>query len=229
MAAHRPRRWGHAERFERPASAGWTDDELRSSVPQILLTREESRGLQYMGHDGNGIMKRIAIDMDEVIADTLEKFITVCNSNLGLCLTKSDLTGRNLWEVVGKEHFSKLKGLISALDFFADLEVMPDSQEVIRSLMERYEVFISSAAMEVPTSFAAKFDWLKMHFPFVPPSNIVFCGDKSILKADYLIDDNARHFERFCGEGILYNAPHNMLAKGYRRVENWKEVEAIFR
>jgi 5'(3')-deoxyribonucleotidase len=174
-------------------------------------------------------MKRIAIDMDEVIADTLEKFLNVCNTELGLGLTKSDLTGRNLWDVIGKEHFPTLKGFVSDHDFFADLDVMPDSQDVIRRLMDRYEVFISSAAMEVPTSFAAKFDWLKLHFGFIPPSNIVFCGDKSILNADYLIDDNARHFERFCGEGILYSAPHNMRVEGYRRVPNWNAVEELFR
>ena len=174
-------------------------------------------------------MKRIAIDMDEVIADTLEKFLSVCNAELGLSLNKSDLTGRNLWDVIGREHFPTLKGFVSEQDFFADLDVMPDSQDVIRRLMERYEVFISSAAMEVPTSFAAKFDWLKLHFGFIPPSHIVFCGDKSIINADYLIDDNARHFERFRGEGLLYTAPHNMRVEGYRRVNNWLEVEALFR
>ena len=173
--------------------------------------------------------KRIAIDMDEVIADTLEKFLNVCNTELALNLTKSDLTGRNLWDVIGKEHFPTLKGFVSEQDFFADLDVMPDSQDVIRRLMERYEVFISSAAMEVPTSFAAKFDWLKLHFGFIPASHIVFCGDKSIIDADYLIDDNARHFERFRGEGLLYSAPHNLLVEGYRRVNNWLEVEALFR
>jgi 5'-nucleotidase len=167
--------------------------------------------------------------MDEVIADTLEKFLNVCNIQLGLPFTKSDLTGRNLWEVIGKEHFPALRTAVNEQDFFADLDVMPDSQQVIRDLMNRHEVFISSAAMEVPTSFAAKFDWLKRHFPFIPASNIVFCGDKSILNADFLIDDNSRHFERFRGEGILYTAPHNTRIEGYRRVHNWKDVEALFR
>ena len=174
-------------------------------------------------------MKRIAIDMDEVIADTLQKFLSVCNSQLGLSFTKSDLTGRNIWEVIGREHFPALRGFINEQDFFADLEVMPDSQRVIRDLMGRYEVFISSAAMEVPTSFTAKFEWLKQHFPFIPASHIVFCGVKSILNADYLIDDNSRHFERFLGEGILYTAPHNTKIEGYRRVQNWNEIEALFR
>ena len=64
--------------------------------------------------------------------------------------------------------------------------------------------------MEVPTSFTAKYNWLGRHFPFIPPSHIVFCGDKSILRADFLIDDNPRQLRRFQGQGILFEAPHNI-------------------
>ena len=173
-------------------------------------------------------MKRIAIDMDEVIADTLQKFLSVCNTQLGLSFTKSDLTGRNIWEVIGREHFPTLRGFVNEQDFFADLEVMPDSQRVIRDLMGRYEVFISSAAMEVPTSFTAKFEWLKQHFPFIPASHIVFCGDKSIIDADYLIDDRARHFARFKGRPLLFSAPHNAAETRYPRVNSWAEVREFF-
>jgi len=80
----------------------------------------------------------------------------------------------------------------------------------------------------VPSSFAAKFRWLERHFPFLPPSHIVFCGDKGIIDADYLIDDNPRQFRRFRGEGILFTSPHNKLIKGYRRVNNWLDVEELF-
>jgi len=58
--------------------------------------------------------------------------------------------------------------------------------------------------------------------------NFVFCGDKSILRADYLIDDSYRHFERFHGTGILFSAPHNARVKGFRRVSSWREVEEFF-
>ena len=79
--------------------------------------------------------------------------------------------------------------------------------------------------MEVPTSFAAKFRWLGRHFPFIAPSHIVFCGDKSVLATDFLIDDNPRQLRRFRGEGILYGSPSNRGVTGFRRVENWLEVE----
>ena len=105
---------------------------------------------------------------------------------------------------------------------------MPDAQRVLGRLQQHYEVFIASAAMEVPTSFNAKYRWLARHFPSIPATHIVFCGDKSILRADYLIDDNPRQLRRFVGEGILYDAPHNIAVKGFRRVCNWLEIEEFF-
>jgi 5'-nucleotidase len=51
--------------------------------------------------------------------------------------------------------------------------------------------------MEYPWSFAGKYEWIKERFPFFPDSHIVVCGDKSIIAADFLIDDNVCHFERF--------------------------------
>jgi 5'(3')-deoxyribonucleotidase len=172
-------------------------------------------------------MKRIVTDMDDVIADTLAKYIRVCNAELGLNVRKSDLGERDLWHFVGQQNFPRIRAIVEQPDFFGDLDVMPDAQDVLRKLTARFEVFISSSAMEVPSSFLAKFRWLEKHFPFVPSSHLVFCGDKSILNADYLIDDRERHFKRFRGEGILFSAPHNMNVTGYRRVNGWRDVEAL--
>jgi 5'(3')-deoxyribonucleotidase len=80
----------------------------------------------------------------------------------------------------------------------------------------------------VPTSFAAKYQWLQRHFPFISPANIVFCGDKGIVDADYLIDDRARHFERFKGTPLLFSAPHNAAERRYPRVSSWAEVRDVF-
>jgi 5'(3')-deoxyribonucleotidase len=82
--------------------------------------------------------------------------------------------------------------------------------------------------MEHPSSFSAKYEWLKENFPFLSDRNFVFCGDKSIIHADYLIDDSVRHFERFVGQGILYSAPHNLNEEGYVRVNNWYDVKQYF-
>jgi 5'(3')-deoxyribonucleotidase len=105
---------------------------------------------------------------------------------------------------------------------------MPGAIQTVRALSERYEVFVASAAMEVPTSLAAKFDWLRQHLPFVPTSHLVFCGDKSIVDADFLVDDTARHFRRFRGTGVLFDAPHNRTVAGYVRARDWAHVRELF-
>jgi 5'(3')-deoxyribonucleotidase len=180
--------------------------------------------------------KVIAVDMDEVIADALGEHLTRYNRDFSASLTLQDLQGRRLWQAVPSDRLAILDNYLRDDDFFRVLRVMPHAQRVLERLQSRYEVFIASAAMEVPTSFAAKYDWLAEHFPFIPTSNIVFCGNKSILRADYLIDDNPRQLALFqdsqnggpIREGILYTSPANIHIANYRRVDNWLAVEEMF-
>jgi 5'(3')-deoxyribonucleotidase len=185
--------------------------------------------------------RTIAIDMDEVIADALSEHLIrynreFCNDPSTPDLTLADLHGRWIWDVVPPNRVSALERYMLSDDFFAVLEVMPGAQQALERLQSRYNVFIATAAMEVPSSFTAKFNWLARHFPFIPSSHIVFCGDKGILRADYLIDDNPRQLQRFQAsregdaprEGILYTSPTNVIVTGYRRVNNWSDVEELF-
>ncbi len=173
-------------------------------------------------------MQRIAIDMDEVAADTLGHCLQLYNAEFKLALTKEHLHGKRVMEAIDKAHVPRAREYFQTESFFADIPVMPGSAETIEELMSRYEVFITTAAMDVPCSFTAKFQWLQKHFPFIPPRRVVFCGDKSIVAADYLIDDDVRHFHRFKGEGILYTAPHNVNETAFRRVNNWQDVRTLF-
>lgn len=172
-------------------------------------------------------MKRIAIDMDEVITDFNSKMIPCFNTRFNAQITLADLEGFTIQQL-RPDIAAQIEEMIGEAGFFSDLTVMPHSQRVIEKLANKYEVFITTAAMEFPLSFDAKFRWLAEHFPFISPMNIVFCGDKSILQADYLIDDSVRHLKHFRGEGMLYSAPHNKQVTGFHRVENWLEIESIF-
>jgi 5'-nucleotidase len=171
---------------------------------------------------------RICVDMDEVMADTLSEHLRRYNEAFDENLVTDDLWGKGLWDVVANDRQGQLRAFLDAEDFFADLTVMPDAPEVMRELAGRFEVFVATQAMTVPNSFGPKYRWLLRHFPFLPPTHFVFCGDKSILYADYLIDDQPRNLLRFHGTGILYSAPHNMAAEGFQRVANWREVAEYF-
>jgi 5'(3')-deoxyribonucleotidase len=172
--------------------------------------------------------KIICVDMDEVIADALGEHLHRYNRDFRERITRSDLEGRWLWDFVPPERQQALTEYLMSEDFFAVLRVMPHAQRVLERLQSRYEIYIATAAMEVPSSFNAKFEWLKKHFPFIPASHIVFCGNKSILHGDYLIDDNPRQLRLFRGEGILFSSPANANVTGFRRVHNWLEIEELF-
>jgi 5'(3')-deoxyribonucleotidase len=166
--------------------------------------------------------------MDEVIADALGEHLQRYNRDFRERITRADLEGQWLWEFVPPERQQTLTEYLMSEDFFAVLRVMPHAQRVLERLQSRYEIYIATAAMEVPSSFNAKFEWLKKYFPFIPASHIVFCGNKSILRGDYLIDDNPRQLRLFHGEGILFSSPANANVTGFRRVHDWLEIEELF-
>ena len=173
-------------------------------------------------------MRRICVDMDEVMADTLSEHLRRYNQEFDESLTTADLSGKGLWEVTPLDRRQQLRAFLDAEDFFEDLPLMPGAQEILKALSARFEIFIATQAMTVPNSLGPKYRWLQRHFPFIPPANYVFCGNKCILRADYLIDDLPRNLERFEGHGLLYTAPHNKNVTGFTRVDNWQQVAEFF-
>jgi 5'(3')-deoxyribonucleotidase len=172
-------------------------------------------------------MKRIAIDMDDVMADTTFKIIHQINEKVqgtysydGL-MTATDIEKKAFYDVyVANNEFLWEPG------FFEDIPVKPNAVEVIQALMEKYEVFIVSAATEFPNSMKEKLNWMAKHFPFIGWQHIVFCGHKHMILADYLIDDHEKNLKTFTGTPLLFTAPHNLHIKDYERVNSWMEVKA---
>lgn len=172
-------------------------------------------------------MKRIAIDMDEVLANANARFLEWYERDTGTKILEQQLLekGQKFYEYVGQPN---LRDQLHIKGFFKDLPIMPDSQEVVKWLSEHYEIFIVTAAMEFRNSMEDKYDWLEKYFPFLSFRNVVFCGRKDIILADYLIDDHVSNLKTFTGKGILYHAPHNIHDTEFVRVKNWKEIKAFF-
>lgn len=168
-------------------------------------------------------MARIAIDMDGVMADTTQQYINYYARNYGVTIDRETLNGHE--ETGG---FPCDKGIIRSFlfepGFFRNKPVIKDSQEVIRALQDKHEVFVVSAAIEFPASLNEKLLWLEEHYPFISWQNIVFCGSKTIVQADYMIDDHVKNLQHFKGEALMFTAPHNILITDYKRVNNWEEV-----
>lgn len=169
-------------------------------------------------------MQRLAIDMDEVLADTAAHQLAWYNRDFGPSLTMDDLYGKHFHKIVPEAHRPRIREHLNHPTFFRDIPLMTGAVEAIHTLSSRYEIFVASAAMEHPVSFNGKFAWLREHFPDVPPSNYIFCGDKSVIGADYLIDDSPYQLVKFRGEPIIFTAPHNVHETRFRRVRDWPDA-----
>ncbi|RCR68916.1 5' nucleotidase, NT5C type [Larkinella punicea] len=167
---------------------------------------------------------RIAIDMDDVLADTVGKFIAIYRRDFDTTALPTVFRDNSFHELLEKDVYKRLTDYVHEPGFFADILVMPGAIEVTQALSEKYDLFVTSAAMEFRNSLSEKYDWLDQHFPHIHWKNRVFCGDKSILRADIMIDDMPYNLVSFQGKGLLFDAPHNRDNTIFQRVLSWDEV-----
>ncbi len=165
--------------------------------------------------------------MDDVLADTVGKFINIYCREIDPAAVPSQFREKSFHEILEEPVYRRLFEYVYEPGFFADIEVMEGAREITEALAQKYDLFVTSAAMEFRTSFVDKYDWLDRHFPHIPWKNRVFCGDKSILRADIIIDDMPYNLKAFSGDGLLFDAPHNRDDTEYRRVHSWQEIAGI--
>jgi 5'(3')-deoxyribonucleotidase len=167
-------------------------------------------------------MKSIAIDMDNVIVDIESQYIEWYNRAFGVLVPREQLLGKP--ETKGFPNPDAVYNFLYTPGFFRTAKPLPGALQVVQQLMDSFQVYIVSAAMEFPQSLPEKYDWLREHLPFVSWQNIIFCGDKSIIGTDYMIDDHVKNLDNFRGTGLLFTAAHNVAIDRHARVADWNAV-----
>ena len=168
----------------------------------------------------------IAVDMDGVLADTETHFIKYYEAESGEKYDKKTMLG--IPESQAFPDKTAVRRYVNTPGFFRTLSLIEGSVSAIKILMQDFDVYIVSAAMEFPLSLFEKKQWLEEHFPFISWRNIVFCGDKSIIKTDYLIDDHLKNLDNFSGVPLMFTAAHNVNHNQHHRLNNWEEILAYF-
>lgn len=169
-------------------------------------------------------MQRLALDMDGVLADVYEQFFRYDEKEFGKRKTIAEVTG-----VEERESFPNIMQYVFSEGFFRTAPLMPGCTEVVRELNQQYDLFIVSAAMEFPQSLPEKLDWLNDHFPFLKWQQVVFCGSKTIVDADIMIDDHFKNLDSFKGSTILFTQPHNANknAGRHKRANSWNDIASL--
>ena len=101
--------------------------------------------------------------------------------------------------------------------FFLKLKEIPGAIESFRRLEEKYDVWIlTRPSFRNVNCFTEKAQWIWDHLGFDVVQRMVVCGDKSLLKGEYLIDDtNTAGQSDFEGEWIHF---------GSDKFPNWDSV-----
>jgi len=101
--------------------------------------------------------------------------------------------------------------------FFLKLEEIPGAIEGFRKLEEKYDVWILTRPSFMNVNcFTEKAQWVWDHLGLDVLKRTIMCGDKSLLKGEYLIDDrNTDKQSEFEGEWIEF---------GSYKFPDWKTV-----
>lgn len=135
-------------------------------------------------------MKKVLIDMDGVLADTLPLWLEYNQYNTGIKAELSDITHWAMHECpvyagVGKDI---LRGPLSNPNFWADIPPMAGALDFLSALEDRSVPYNIVTAPANSISTTGKYDWVKRHFPKAL-SKLVITNDKASIRGHVLIDD----------------------------------------
>lgn len=120
-------------------------------------------------------------------------------------------------------------------DFFLNLKPMPGAQGAIFDLQKLgFDLyFVSQPLVECPASYTDKALAVQHHFPQLY-KKIILTQDKSLIRMDYLIDDNADKWEKKFKEtgGTFLHFPYggyNGDPKNHKPPEQlWRDLVLYF-
>lgn len=126
-------------------------------------------------------MKRLIVDMDDVMADATGQFINYYEKEFGIRIDRAILNGKDEGEGFPANH-SAIAGFPYRESFFRTMEVNEKCREVMDGLNRKYEVFVVSAALEFPQSLSEKIAWLGEHFPSCHGSNLFSAAARAPIR-----------------------------------------------
>ena len=102
--------------------------------------------------------------------------------------------------------------------FYTSLPEIPGAIETYKWLEERFDVWIlTRPSIKNTNCYTEKAEWIKKYFGEDFLEKLILCPDKSLVKGDYLIDDDHRHGQtEFEGEHIHFGKNENF--------QTWSQV-----
>ena len=173
----------------------------------------------------------IVCDIDNLINNLAEKTIEIYNHRNNKNIQYSDIISYNFYDCLPREDADGIVSLFKEKSLWDSLKPLEGSQNGLKQLIKKgHQIYLATATD--PINFEWKIAWLKQYFPFIPEDNVIRIMDKSLLKADILIEDCLDNLISSFSERVILDYPwnHNELkdyAYSIRRAYGWTDIVNI--
>jgi 5'-nucleotidase len=136
-------------------------------------------------------MKKVYVDMDDTLCDFIGPF---------------------------RRGEVSIKYPQSKVGFFLDLEPLEGAIDAMKTLQTKYKVYIlTRPSIKNTHCYTEKAEWIKKYLGEEMLERMILCPDKSLVKGDFLIDDDNKHGQNeFEGEHIHFGKDE--------KFKNWSQV-----
>ena len=173
----------------------------------------------------------LCFDIDNIINNLAEKTIEFYNSRNNKNIQMSNITSYNFYDCLSREDADGIVNLFKEKSLWYSLKPLEGSQYGLKQLLNKgHKIYFATATD--PVNFEWKTEWLNQYFPFIHSDNVIRIMDKSLLKADVIIDDCLDNLINNFAERVVLDYPWNKssskdYAYSIRRAYSWSDIVNI--
>jgi len=172
----------------------------------------------------------ILIDMDDVLEELTEAWISELNRIYSTSVSPSDITSWNIADFFPALTQNEVYSPLHDPNFWKSLRPTPEAQKIVKRLIEDGHTVRIVTASHYNT-VSPKITWLLWAYPFLKWKDVIIASDKSLIKGDVMIDDGVHNLEKTSCTKLLFSRYHNQSydaeSNGMIRVNTWNEIYHI--
>lgn len=167
----------------------------------------------------------IAVDVDDVVLDLMPKWLSWYNLDFDDNLRVDDITDWDITKFVKEEAKDKIYNYVRNKEVFESACPVVSAWAGIEyfKLLKHRVIFVTANNPQ-----DVKYQWLFENGFVDRTEDFVVAKDKSLIFADYMIDDSYDNVRSFCGERAwLMTKPWNAKFNWNYRVNNWSQIVTL--
>jgi 5'-nucleotidase len=166
-----------------------------------------------------------AVDCDGVLANLHQPWYDLHNEHCNICQEPLTIDKVKSWDTheyvaCGKQIYLYLKNQ----ELWRNLPVIPLAQPILQQLAEIVRPVVVTSVTFGERARFYRIEWIRRHFPFLDPGDIVIATKKECVKYDIILDDNPENLTLHSAYRLVLNYPWNSNFSDAIRVFDWEDV-----